>query len=70
MAAMEDDDPLEVMLDETAARQRVERVARAKCRANGIDPDHIGDPYNGPVWRLYVTEARSFLAMLEAASDG
>lgn len=62
-----EDDPLSLLLDETAARERVERVARAKCRANGINPDHEGDPYAGPVWRLYLAEARTFVAMLDAA---
>jgi hypothetical protein len=70
MPVREDDDPLSIMLDETAARQRLERVARAKCRAAGINPDHVFDSYAGPVWRSHLADAQTFLAMLDAASDG
>ena len=63
---------------------RVETIARAACRADGLDPDErIGDPdYAGglrsgdhaevPQWTVKVREAARFLAMHEAlaASSG
>ena len=57
---------------------RVERIARAACRADGLDPDErIGDPdYAGglrsgdraeiPQWMAKAREAARFLAMHEA----
>ena len=47
---------------------RIERVARAICRLQGIDPDHEGPPFpEGPVWELKIPEAMKFLAELDAA---
>lgn len=58
---------------------RVERVARAMCKADGEDPDHLihADMESGPGsgfehqkrvlnWTNYEREARLFLAALDA----
>ena len=46
---------------------RIEFVARALCKARGIDPDYQGAPYAGPVWEIFIVQARDFLAMDDAA---
>ena len=49
---------------------RVEAVARAICRARGINPDHVGPPYpQGPVWEFFIPEAIEFLKELDAAQS-
>jgi hypothetical protein len=60
---------------------RVERVARAMCRADGVDPDHLmhtdidsetesaleqGQKRN---WTNYERQARLFLAGLDAVKE-
>ena len=61
---------------------RVEAIARAACRADGLDPDaRIGDPDHAgglrsgdhtdvPQWTAKVREAARFLAMHEALTAG
>lgn len=55
--------------------EKVEKVARAICAANGDEPDKtlkadvfdVDSPFNGkPYWRKYEKEARVFLAAQEA----
>jgi hypothetical protein len=46
---------------------RIEILARAICVARGINPDRTGPPYRGPVWELYILQARDFLAAFDAA---
>jgi len=47
----------------------VERVARALCRADGIDPDGR-DSQGRPWWPTYIQEARSAIsAMIEPTDD-
>lgn len=49
---------------------RIEVVARAMCRAKGIDPDHQGPPYpDGPIWEFFILEARDFLAAYDAVNE-
>lgn len=49
---------------------RVEAVARAICRAKGIDPDHVGPPFpQGPLWEFFVPDAILFLQELDAAES-
>jgi hypothetical protein len=46
----------------THVSARVEAVARAICRARGLDPDHQGPPFPaGPLWEYYVGEATLFV---------
>ena len=46
---------------------RVEAVARAICRAKGIDPDHVGAPYpQGAVWQYFIPQAIEFLDEYDA----
>jgi len=46
---------------------RIEAVARALCRAKGIDPDHTGYPYpDGPVWETLIPKAREFVLSYDA----
>jgi hypothetical protein len=46
----------------------IERVARAICKARGVDPD--GVIANRPAWKLYIPEARaSILAMREPTME-
>jgi hypothetical protein len=48
--------------------KRVEAVARAICRAKGIDPDYSGSPYPpGPVWKYFIPDAFLFIQELDAA---
>jgi hypothetical protein len=36
----------------------------------GIDPDYQGFPYPpGPVWEIYIVQARDLLAAIDAAAD-
>ena len=64
---------------ETTSMDRVERVARAMCRADGVDPDHLiraasrtessieqGQQRN---WTDYERQARLFLAGLDAVKE-
>jgi len=51
------------MTDTDIPEHLIEAIARAKCRARGIDPDRTGGPYSAPVWRLYQQEAKDFIAM-------
>lgn len=47
--------------------QRTEDVAKAICVSRGIDPNFEGPPYPpGPVWRMFVREARDFVAAYDA----
>ena len=48
---------------ENIARQdpRIEPIARALCRAHGLDPDHDAFPYPGPLWERFIIEARDYL---------
>jgi hypothetical protein len=69
----EDDDPLASAMSEANKHiradridVRAERVARAKCRARGIDPDHVGGHDALPAWRLFEKEAHDFVAMFDA----
>ena len=60
---------------------RIERVARAICKADGGDPDHLiraakengieGGPEQAqkPNWTNYERQARLFLAGLDAAKE-
>jgi len=52
-----------------AADPRIEFVARALCRARGIDPDFVGFPYppGEPVWETFIIEARDLIAGDDAA---
>ena len=46
---------------------RVEAIARAICRARGINPDHVGPPYpQGPLWEYFIPDAIQFLEELDA----
>jgi hypothetical protein len=63
------------------AMDRIERVARAMCKADGGDPDHLihakveGETGSGlepgqkPNWTSYERQARLFLAGLEAVKE-
>jgi hypothetical protein len=59
---------------------RIERVARALCAVDGLDPDRPGAPRRLSVdaeerevatstWQSYEKEARQFIAALDAASS-
>jgi len=48
---------------------QIEAVARAKCKARGIDPDYAEGPYSGPVWKLYQLQAKDFIAMYNALKE-
>jgi hypothetical protein len=54
---------------------RVERVARAMCKADGEEPDHMMETgtESGPVqkrnWTNYERQARLFLAGLDAVQE-
>jgi hypothetical protein len=46
---------------------RVEAVARAICRARGINPDHVGPPFpQGPLWEFYIPQAVEFVDEYDA----
>ena len=45
---------------------RIEFVARAICRARGLDPDHDAPPYPGPLWESFILEARDLIAADDA----
>lgn len=78
---MSDDDEARLKRGE-AIMDRVERVARAMCKADGEDPDHLfradmesgtgsGSEYQKRVlnWTNYEREARLFLAGLDAVKE-
>lgn len=47
--------------------EMVERVARAICEAEGIDPDRDSFPSNGhrgPCWELFENQARAAIAAM------
>jgi hypothetical protein len=47
---------------------RIEAVARAICKAKGIDPDHVGPPFpEGPLWEFFIVDAALFLKEYDAA---
>jgi hypothetical protein len=61
---------------------RVERVARAMCKADGKDPDEqmptghvtvrafVQEEATVSAWQKYEPEARRFIAALDAATGG
>lgn len=54
--------------------QLVEKVARAMCVANHVDPDEASNLNGGPCWQLYTTEASAAIDLVlseasKAASD-
>lgn len=56
----------------TQTSDRLERVARALCSAEKIDPDSPSEVTNrqgqgGPKWRDYEDKARVFIAGFDAA---
>ena len=44
-----------------ASDPRIEVVARALCRAHGLDPDHDSPPYPGPLWERFIIQAHDYL---------
>jgi hypothetical protein len=52
-----------------ASDPRIEFVARAICKARGLDADHVGFPYppGQPLWESYIVEARDLIAADDAA---
>jgi hypothetical protein len=46
---------------------RLERVARAICRANGGIPDDVRMSGDGPLWTVYLADAQ---AAIDAMGDG
>ena len=49
---------------------RIEQVARALCRLNGVDPDRVGFPFpDGPLWEYYIHEAMKFIAEDDAMEE-
>jgi len=52
-----------------AADPRIEVVARALARSQGLDPDHEAFPYPGPLWERYVLEARDYLTERDAVDE-
>jgi len=62
----------QVDLEKIAASDpRIEFVARAICKARGLDPDHMGFPYppGEPLWEAYIIEARDLIAADDAAEQ-
>lgn len=61
----------EIDLERIAASDpRIEYIARAICRARGIDPDYRGFPYPpGPVWEIYIVRARDLIAAFDAMAQ-
>jgi hypothetical protein len=64
--------PAAIRLAELPAEQRVERLARAMCKADGVDPDQLASPFylkitgwlvdqTIPAWRLYAKYARALV---------
>jgi hypothetical protein len=54
-------------VDNATVDPRVEAIARVICIAKGIDPDYEGLPYPpGPVWRMFIQEARIYIAAYDA----
>jgi hypothetical protein len=49
-----------------AADPRIEVIARALCRAHGLDPDHDAFPYPGPLWERFVLQAKDYLTESDA----
>lgn len=58
-----------------ASDAKVERVARALCKANDEDPDKLvsipgrvreNKNFNGPQWQKHAQEARDYIAAFEA----